>query len=176
MVWWHPVTSLLSFLAIWIDLCRINPIDFSIPTVSIHVNQTKTLDPNLPLTSLGCDMQHIIMWSPKQQTYKEVGHGQLNLYFLSFLINDSDWCKQSFWNSIPMLMDSSLHTGTHCDIASRPYTLCHSATPLPKQKQMQLDVGNEPNPLGNKVKPQKMSAFSRQSITRIANLIYTCFI
>ena len=22
MVWWHPVTSLLSFLAIWIDLCR----------------------------------------------------------------------------------------------------------------------------------------------------------
>ncbi len=31
-------------------------------------------------------------------------------------------------------------------------------------------------PLGNKVKPQKTSAFSRQCITRIANLIYTCFI
>ncbi len=30
--------------------------------------------------------------------------------------------------------------------------------------------------LGNKVKPQKTSAFSRQCITRIANLIYTCFI
>ncbi len=32
------------------------------------------------------------------------------------------------------------------------------------------------DPLGNKVKPQKTSAFSRQCITRIANLIYTCFI
>ncbi len=29
MVWWHPVTSLLSFLVIWIDFVWINPIDFS---------------------------------------------------------------------------------------------------------------------------------------------------
>ena len=72
MVWWHPVTSLFSFLSIWIDLCRINPIDSPIPTFSIHVNQTKPLDPNLLLNFLRYDMQHV--WSTGSHTQKVYTH------------------------------------------------------------------------------------------------------
>ncbi len=37
-----------------------------------------------------------------------------------------------------------------------------------------VSLFNAGHTLGNNVKPQKMPAFSRQCITRIANLMYTC--
>ena len=41
MVWWHLVTSLFSFLVIWIDSIWINPIDISFPTFQSVLTRAK---------------------------------------------------------------------------------------------------------------------------------------